>query len=169
MPSRFMISAIAVPSFMTVSPLKLQAGSVRRFAPVGTGFSRPVKRRRRFGGEVLICVLQYRAVGRPEPVKGDRLPRLAAAAEHGRHQAEQKDLHAAIGSGRQLSAPRLLDLVTQEADIVGTRFTLLRGHVRILRKTPIGQPWAGSAQPMVNFLSRMNTGCRLRPMPGRSV
>src|SRR5439155_25585446 len=91
-------------------------------------------------------------------IKPAKLPRFAAAAEHGRHQAEDIGLHAEIGSGRQLGGARLLDLVTQEADIVLTRFTLLRGHVRSLRKTPIRRPWAGSAQSMVNFPSRMNTG-----------
>jgi len=53
---------------------------------------------------------------------------------------------------------RLLDLFAQKADIVLCSLTLLRGHVRLLRKTPIGPPWAGSAQPVVNFSSRMNTG-----------
>jgi hypothetical protein len=41
---------------MTVSPL-MQAGWSGRFATVGTGFNPAVKRARRVGTEVLICVL----------------------------------------------------------------------------------------------------------------
>src|SRR6476660_7428613 len=58
----------------------------------------------------------------------------------------------------RLGGAWLVDLDALEADIVLSRFTLLRGHVRLLRKTPIRQPWRGSAQSMVNFPSRMNTG-----------
>src|SRR4051794_34482251 len=86
------------------------------------------------------------------------LLRLAAAAEHRRHQSEQIGPRAAIDRGPHLGGARLFDLVPQKADIVLSRFTLLRGHVRSLRRTRIGRPWARSAQSMVNFPSRMNTG-----------
>ena len=89
------------------------------------------------------------------------LPRFAAAAEHGRHQPPSGRAHMPSYDDRwraRLGGARLVDLVAQEADIVLSRFTLLRGHVRLLRKTPIRQPWRGSAQSMVNFPSRMNTG-----------
>src|SRR5262245_48386998 len=56
MPSRFMISAIAAPSFMTLSPQWL-VGSIPADLPtVGTGFYASVKLCRRAAWEVLICV-----------------------------------------------------------------------------------------------------------------
>src|ERR1700761_4834395 len=59
MPSRFMISAIAVPSFMAVSspwngPI-LERPSRRVF---GTGFARPVKQAAPVAAVVLICAVR---------------------------------------------------------------------------------------------------------------
>src|SRR5258708_6032365 len=85
------------------------------------------------------------------------LPRLVAAAEHGGHQTKYVGLHAALGGVLRLGGARFFDLLAHEADIVLSRLTLLRGHVRLLRKTPIGPPWTGNAQSLVNFPSRMNT------------
>ena len=64
------------------------------------------------------------------------LPRLpAAAVEHRRDQADEVFLHAAIGGGLRLGSALRIVLFAQEPDVVLSRFTLLRGHVRSLRKT----------------------------------
>jgi hypothetical protein len=52
-----MISAMAAPSFMTVSPWNARPVPSGRFETVGSGFGCGVKRARRKGMEVLICVL----------------------------------------------------------------------------------------------------------------
>jgi hypothetical protein len=52
-----MISAMAAPSFMTVSPWIARPVPSGRFETVGSGFGCGVKRARRKGMEVLICVL----------------------------------------------------------------------------------------------------------------
>src|SRR5580765_2306869 len=52
-----MISAMAAPSFMTVSPWIARPVPSGRFETVGSGFGCGVKRARRVGTEVLICVL----------------------------------------------------------------------------------------------------------------
>src|SRR5262245_65048037 len=56
MPSRFMISAIAAPSFMTLSPQWLASSIPADLPTVGTGFYASVKLCRRAAREVLICV-----------------------------------------------------------------------------------------------------------------
>src|SRR6476660_1868733 len=59
-----MISAMAAPSFMTVSPWIARPVRSGRFETVGAGFYRAVKRARRVEAEVLICVLPFEGLVR---------------------------------------------------------------------------------------------------------
>ena len=58
-----MISAMAAPSFMTVSPWMAGRFGPAELLTVGAGFYRAVKRARRVGTEVLICVLPLERPG----------------------------------------------------------------------------------------------------------
>src|SRR6266702_2358109 len=125
MPSRLMISAIAVPSFMTVlSPWP--CGSVwtdpfiaswNRISPAGK--ARPVRgpgsADMRFGD---------RGAGEGE----GSLPRVAATIEYGSHQTEEIIPHADTGQRRRFDRALFCVAVDQEADVVLSRLTLLRGH-----------------------------------------
>src|SRR5450759_5897468 len=68
MPSRFMISAMAVPSFMPISPLKLAGVGLGLIWLVGTGIHRSVKRARGLCREALICILTHHS--RPPAARG---------------------------------------------------------------------------------------------------
>jgi hypothetical protein len=72
--------------------------------------------------------------GRALRARGGQLSRLVAATvEHRRHQAENIRRQTAIVAGSHLGSALLVQLIAQEADVVFSCFTLLRGHVGSLR------------------------------------
>ena len=147
-----------------------------RFLTVGTGFLRPVKRRRRLLREVLICVW---GCCRPNPrdrkilggmrrdgveasralrARRGQLSRFAAAAvEHRRHQAEDIRLHAAIAAGSHLGGAALRALRSRG------RCSFFPFHASawacvFAPEDAVRPTMAGAAQFRVNFWYRMNTG-----------
>src|SRR6266850_1008264 len=171
-----MISAMAVPSFMTVAPLGMQAGSVRpswvswnRILPSGKARAAhlPGSADMRFdGNRVGPCARQGCVQGCPcsgaplfKAVTGRAcLPRFAAAMKHRSHQAENVSLDAVLGDGRRIGGARILGLLAEKPDVVLCPLTLLRGHFALAPESPMQRTWTGSVQSVVNFPSRMNTG-----------
>jgi hypothetical protein len=91
------------------------------------------------------------------------LPRFAAAAiEHGRHQADEILLHAAVGGGLHLDGALLFDLVAQEADVVSFPFHASAWACALAREDADQPTMAGAAQFRVNFWCRGNTGVDAR-------
>src|SRR4029453_6575775 len=121
MPSRFMISAIAVPSFMTVS---LPCGRPVRPADLRGSWNRIFRIGKAEAASAGGSTDMRFAAGRLPCGQGGQLPRLAAPRQHRGQQAEKVVLHRAAGLRLHLRGAPIVVLVADEADIVSFQFTL---------------------------------------------